>query len=196
MYASVLALAAGFAVAAPTASTPSTWKIDPAHSEVGFKVRHLAVSNVRGKFTKFSGMLTFDEKKLQNSKVEVTIDTTSVSTEDEKRDEHLRSPEFLDVEKFPEMKFVSTKVVKAGRGLKVTGNLTLHGVTKPVVLQVEGLSKAVKDPWGGMRRGTTAQTTINRQDFGLTWSKTLETGGLLVGNEVKIELEIELVQES
>lgn len=196
MVPTILAVSLGLAAAPATAAATSTWKIDPAHSEVGFKVKHLAVSNVRGNFTKFSGMVKLDEKDISKSKVEVTIDTGSVDTNNDKRDEHLRSADFFDSSKYPEMKFVSTRVMKAKGGLKVEGNLTLHGVTKPVTLEVEGPTASVVGPYKMTRRGATARATINRQDFGLKWSKSLETGGLVVGNDIKIELEIELIKES
>lgn len=192
----ILTVSLGLATAAPVATTASTWEVDTAHSEVGFKVRHLAVSNVRGNFTKFSGTVKLDEKNIANSSVVVTVDTRSVNTNNQKRDKHLRSSDFFDADRYPEMKFVSTRVRKSGDGLEVTGNLTLHGVTKPITLAVEGPTGEVKDPWGKTRRGATARVTINRQDFGLRWSKTLETGGLVVGNDVKIELEVELIKKS
>lgn len=192
----ILTVSLGLATAAPVATTASTWEVDTAHSEVGFKVRHLAVSNVRGNFTKFSGTVKLDEKNIANSSVVVTVDTRSVNTNNQKRDKHLRSSDFFDADRYPEMKFVSTRVRKSGDGLEVTGNLTLHGVTKPITLAVEGPTGEVKDPWGKTRRGATARATINRQDFGLRWSKTLETGGLVVGNDVKIELEVELIKKS
>lgn len=170
------------------------WSIDPTHSQVGFSVKHMMVSNVRGKFKAYDGTVVIDDKNPAKSKVDVSIDTTSIDTDLEDRDKHLRSPEFFHVEKFPKMKFESTKVRKKGRGYVVQGNLTIRDVTKPVTLKVTNLTKQVKDPWGKTRRGATAVAEINRKDFGLTWNKTLEAGGLLVGEKVAIELELELVK--
>jgi len=179
----------------PSLAFASTWNIDSDHSSIGFKVRHLMVSNVKGTFGKVQGVVNVDDEDVTKSQVNVTIDTTSIDTGVAKRDTHLRSPEFLDVAKFPTMTFASTKVEKHGmNGLKVTGNLTLHGVTRAVVLDVEGPSGQSKDPWGNYRRGASANTTINRKDFGLTWNKALETGGVVVGDEVNINLEVEMVK--
>ena len=192
----ITSLSTIIALALPAFAFASTWTIDSDHSHVGFKVRHLMVSNVKGSFEKFTGTVEIDDKDITKSKVEVTIDTNSINTNVQKRDEHLRSADFFDVAKFPTMTFVSKKVAKAGKdNLKVTGDLTLHGVTKQVVLAVEGPSKESKDPWGNMRRGATATTTINRKDFGLVWNKALETGGVAVGEEVTITLEIEMIRK-
>ena len=183
------------ALALPVIASASTWNIDPDHSNIGFKVRHLMVSNVKGSFDKYSGTVDINDKDITKSKVEVTIDTNSINTNVQKRDEHLRSADFFDVAKFPTMTFVSKKVAKAGNDkLKVTGNLTLHGVTKEVVLDVEGPSKESKDPMGMIRSGATASTKINRKDFGLAWNKALETGGVAVGEEIIITLEIEMIK--
>jgi len=184
------------ALALPAFTFASTWTIDPDHSNVGFKVKHLMVSNVKGNFDKHTGIVDINDKDITKSKVEVTIDTASINTNVQKRDEHLRSADFFDVAKYPTMTFVSKKVAKAGKDrLKVTGDLTLHGVTKQVVLDVEQLSRESKDPWGNIRRGTTATTKIDRKDFGLTWNKGLETGGVIVGDEIAITLEIELIRK-
>jgi polyisoprenoid-binding protein YceI len=183
------------ALALPVIASAATWTIDPDHSNVGFKVRHLMVSNVKGSFDKYTGTIDINDKDITKSKVEVSIDTSSINTNQQKRDEHLRSADFFDVAKFPTMTFVSKKVTKAGKGkLKVTGDLTLHGVTREVVLDVEPLSKESKDLYGNLRRGTTATTKINRKDFGLVWNKVLETGGVAVGDEVSITLEIEMIK--
>lgn len=180
----------------PTLAFASTWNIDPDHSSVGFKVKHLMVSNVQGNFNKYSGVVEVDDKDITKSTVQVTIDTNSINTNVQKRDEHLRSADFFNVAKYPAMTFVSKKVVRAGEDrLKVTGDLTLHGVTKEVVLDVEGPSVESKDPWGNIRKGATATTKINRKDFGLTWNKGLETGGVLVGDEITITLEIEMIRK-
>jgi len=183
-------------LALPALSSASTWGIDPDHSTIGFKAKHLMVSSVNGVFLKHSGEVSINDNDITKSKVEISIDTNSISTNVQKRDEHLRSADFFDVAKYPAMTFVSKKVAKAGKNkLKVTGDLTLHGVTKEVVLDVEGPSKESKDPWGGIRKGAVATTKINRKDFGLVWNKSLETGGVLVGDEILIKLEIEMVRK-
>lgn len=183
------------ALALPALAFATTWNIDPDHSNVGFKVRHLMVSNVRGSFDKHTGVVDINDKDITKSKVQVTIDTASINTNVQKRDEHLRSADFFDVAKYPTMTFVSKKVAKAGKDkLKVTGDLTLHGITKEVVLVVEGPTNESKDPWGNIRKGATATTKINRKDFGLVWNKALETGGVAVGEEIAITLEIEMIK--
>ncbi|MBU5612924.1 YceI family protein [Geomonas azotofigens] len=184
-----------FLFAAPVLASAATWNIDPDHSSIGFKVRHLMVSNVKGVFGKVSGIVNIDDRDLAKSSVTATIDTTSIDTGVAKRDAHLKSPDFLDVAKYPTMTFVSTRITKgSGGNFKVLGDLTLHGVTKSVVLDVEGLSPEVKDPMGTMRRGAAASATINRKDFGLTWNKMLEAGGVAVGDEVKINIEVEMTK--
>ena len=183
------------ALSVPAGAFAATWSIDGAHTDASFSVRHMMVSNVKGRFDKVEGTVEIDDKDITKSKVSVTIDTKSVYTDNEKRDEHLRGPDFFDVEKFPTITFESTKVAKSKGGLKVTGNLTIHGVTKSVVLDVEGPSKAIKDPWGMNRRGLSASTKINRKDFGLTWNNVLEAGGVAVGDEVKITIDAEMVNK-
>jgi len=183
------------ALCLPAAAFASTWSIDTGHSEVGFSVRHMMVSNTKGSFKKFEGTVNLNDKDITKSTVNVSIDAKSVFTDNDKRDEHLRSPEFFNVAKYPKLTFKSTSVKKTKDGLKVTGQLSLHGVTKSVVLDVEGPSQAIKDPWGMTRRGLSANTKISRKDFGLTWNKALETGGMVVGDEIKISLEIELVKK-
>ncbi|QWV92333.1 YceI family protein [Geomonas oryzisoli] len=191
----IATIAAVAALALPALASASTWNIDPDHSSVGFKVRHLMVSNVKGNFEKHKGTVEINDKDITKSKVNVTIDTASVNTNVAKRDEHLKSPDFFDVAKYPTMTFTSKKVAKAGKGkLKVTGDLTLHGVTKEVVLNVEGPAKESKDPWGNFRSGVTASTKINRKDFGLVYNAALETGGVAVGEDVDINLEIEMIK--
>ena len=188
-------ISAAIVLSLPALAGATTWNIDSDHSDVGFKVRHLMVSNVKGSFEKKSGVVTVDDKDITKSKVSVTIETASVNTNVAKRDEHLRSADFFDSAKYPTMTFVSKKVAKAGKGkLKVTGDLTLHGITKQVVLDVEGLSAESKDPWGNTRSGAFASTKINRKDFGLVYNAALETGGVAVGEEVAISLEIELIK--
>jgi len=170
------------------------WNFDPVHSEIGFSVRHLMISKVRGHFAKWSGTLAVDEANSQNSHVSVEIDAASISTKEDQRDNHLRSADFLDAENYPVIKFESTRVEKTGdSNFKVTGDLTIRGVTKPVVLDVEYAGRS-KDPWGGERAGFTAKTSIERKNYGLAWNMALETGGVLVGDKVEINLEIEVVK--
>lgn len=177
-----------------TATSASSYTIDASHSEVQFKVRHLGISNVTGSFPAFEGQFNFVEGEPEGSAVLVTIDASSIDTGTDARDEHLRSPDFFNVAEFPELRFESTSVESQGESLKVNGNLTIRGVTLPVVLDAE-YRGAVVDPWGNFRVGFAASTKINRKDFGLTWNKALEAGGLLVGEEVEILLEIEGIQQ-
>lgn len=184
------------AMTVPGLALATTWSIDPDHSNVGFKVKHLMVSNVKGNFEKFAGVVDINDKDVTKSRVDVSIDTSSINTNVQKRDEHLRSADFFDASKYPTMTFVSKKVAKAGKDkLKVTGDLTLHGVTREVVLDVEGPTRESKDPWGNIRKGASAATKINRKDFGLVWNKVLETGGVAVGEDVTILLEIEMIRK-
>ncbi len=171
------------------------WTIDNAHSEINFTVRHMMISNVRGRFEKFSGVVNFNEADPVKSSVEVQIDASSINTKEPNRDGHLRSADFLDAEKYPYLTFKSNRVVKEDdfHG-KIYGDLTIRGVTRPVVLDVEYAGRA-KSPWGTFSAGFTASTTINRKDWGLTWNKGLETGGVLVGDEIKITIELEIVQQ-
>ena len=183
------------ALVLPVFAAASSWTIDQDHSNVGFKVKHLMVSNVKGEFRNFNGTLEIDDKDVTKSKVVVNIDTPSITTGVTKRDEHLKSHDFFDVARFPAMTFVSKRVQKAGNDkLKVYGNLTLHGVTREVVLDVDGPTNAYKDPWGNIKRGASATARINRKDFGLTWNKAIESGGVMVGEEVIISLEVELLK--
>lgn len=192
---SVTAFAA--AISLPAAAATSAWQIDPNHSAAQFAVRHLAISTVRGAFTKVDGTVQLDDKEISRSSVDVTIDAASVDTRVPNRDKDLRSDHFFDVEKYPTLTFKSTKVeqVEAGK-LKVTGDLTIHGVTKQVVLDVEGPTAPVKDPWGNQRAAVTATTKINRQDFGMKWNPTMDNGGLVVGNDVVITIDVEMVQKA
>ena len=162
----------------PVLASASSWKIDADHSNIGFKVRHLMVSNVKGVFGKVQGTVMIDDQDITRSTVNATIDTSSIDTGVVKRDNHLRSPDFFDVAKFPAMTFVSTGITRDGSGLKIAGNLTLHGVTRPVVLDVEGISQEAKDPMGNIRRGASANAKINRKDFGLTWNRPWKPAGL------------------
>jgi polyisoprenoid-binding protein YceI len=179
----------------PQTAAQTTWNIDPAHSVAEFKVKHMMISNVKGHFAKVTGKLTLDESDVKRSKVEVLIDAASLETRDVQRDAHLKSADFLDVEKFPTLSFVSTGIRAAAAGeLAVEGDLTIHGVTRKAVFAVEGPTAPTKDPWGNTRVGVAATTKINRRDFGLTWNAALETGGILVGEEVTISLEVEFIR--
>lgn len=176
-------------------TTVSTWNLDPAHSAAEFKVKHMMISNVKGQFTKLTGALHFDEQDITKSTVEASIEATSIHTRDEQRDAHLKGADFFDVEKFPTLTFKSTAVArKSDDELTVTGDLTVHGVTRKVLFTVEGPTPAAKDPWGNTRLGLSATTKINRKDFGLTWNAALETGGILVGDEVTITLDVQFVK--
>ena len=173
----------------------TTWKIDPHHSSAEFKVKHMMISNIKGKFHGINGALTFDETDPSHSHVEATIPADTLSTGDTDRDGHVKGADFFDVEKFPRMTFKSTEVRKTGPGeYAVVGELGIHGVTRSVSFAVEDVSTAGKDPWGNMRLGLTAATRINRKDFGLTWNTALETGGVLVGEDVQITLDIQFIQ--
>ena len=186
------------AVTAASRSTKATqWQIDPAHSAAHFSVRHLMISNVRGEFTNISGSALIDPANLSNSSVEVTIQAASLSTREPQRDEHLRSADFFDVAKYPALTFRSKRIESQGAEyFKLVGDLTIHGVTKEVTLDIEGPTPAIKDPWGNVRAGVTGSTKINRKDFGLVWNTLTETGGVVVGDEVKITIEAELIQKS
>lgn len=185
-----------FVLAVPVLTYAATWEMDPAHSSFQFKVRHLTVSNVSGDFSKSRGVVMIDDKDITQLRVEVTIDAASVHTGHAQRDEHLRGPDFFDVTKYPTITFVSRKVIKADADrLRVMGDLTIHGVIREITVDVEGPTAEVKDPWGNFRRGATATTKINRKDFGLTWNKVLDGGGLVVGDEVNIYVEVELVRK-
>ena len=195
------ALASGLAVAAASAAPAvkpapqaGVWEIDSSHSSAAFKVRHLMVSHVKGELGPVTGLVAIDDADLSRSRVDVKIDARAIDTRDAKRDEHLRGADFLDVGNHPTVTFTSSQV-KAGKAgaLSVTGNLTIRGVTRPITLEVEGLAPAVTDPWGNVKRGATARTSLSRKDFGLTWNMGLETGGVLVGDKVDIEIEVELL---
>jgi len=173
--------------------TIQRWNIDTSHSNLDFVVRHLVVSKVRGTFTKWGGSIDLDSADPTNSSVTATIEVSSIDTREEKRDGHLKSPDFFDAEKFPTVTFASSKVTGGGDKYEVTGPLTIHGVAHDVTLHVETLGQH-KDPWGNQRVVFSAKTSINRKDFGMTWSQTLETGGLLVGEKVEIEIEVQAVK--
>ncbi|HEX3372163.1 MAG TPA: YceI family protein [Candidatus Acidoferrales bacterium] len=186
------------AVQAPAQNTQaSRWTIDPAHTAAHFSVRHLMISNVRGEFTKITGTALIDPMNLAQSAVEVTIDAKSINTREPQRDDHLRSADFFDVANFPTLSFRSTGIeIQGGEELKLTGDLTIHGVTKEVTFDVEGPTPEIKDPWGNVRAGVTAATKISRKNFGLTFNALTDTGGVVVGDEVKITLEAELIRQA
>jgi polyisoprenoid-binding protein YceI len=191
-----MALTAGLAamLSLPASGTTSTWQLDPSHSAAQFSVRHLAISTVRGGFSSVKGTVVFDDKDVSKSSVDVTIDVNTVDTREPNRDKDLKSDHFFDVAQYPTMTFKSTKVEQAEPGkLKVTGNLTIHGVTKEVVLEVEGPTAPVKDPWGNQRTAVNATTKINRQDFGVKWNATMDNGGVVVGDEVSINIDAEMI---
>jgi len=190
------AIAIAIVVALPLLAHADTWQIDPAHTNVEFTVRHMMISNVKGQFQKTSGAISAEGNDPSTAKIDATIDASSIDTRVEKRDGHLKSPDFLDVAKFPTITFKSTKIETAGPNKwKVTGDLTLHGVTKPVVLDVEAAGPPIHDPMGNTRAGASATTKINRSDFGLTWNKALEAGGVMVGDEVAISIDVEAIKK-
>ena len=173
----------------------STWAIDPAHSVAEFKVKHMMISNVKGQFSGISGTLERHEGDVTKSKVEVTIGAATVDTRDAQRDAHLKSADFFEVEKFPTLSFKSTRIIPKNQDeLAVEGDLTIHGVTRTVRFAVEGPTATAKDPWGNTRIGISATTKINRRDYGLTWNTALEAGGILVGEEVTITLDVQFVK--
>ena len=174
----------------------AAYSIDPSHTTAGFGVKHMMVSTTRGQFAKVSGSVQIDDADVTKSQIDVTIDAASVDTRDEKRDAHLKSADFFDVAKYPTITFKSTKVQKAADGkLLASGDLTIHGVTKPVTLTVDSLTPPSKSPWGTTVRGATATGKLSRKDFGLTWNKALETGGILVGEKIEIAIEVEAVKQ-
>ena len=181
-------------LATPQTST-TTWNLDPVHSVAEFKVKHMMISNVKGQFAAVTGTLTLNEADHAKSHVEASIEVASINTRDAQRDTHLKSLDFFDVEKFPTLSFKATRIGRASSGeLAVAGDLTIRGVTRNVVFIVEGPTPPAKDPWGNTRLGLSATTKINRKDFGLTWNTTLETGSILVGDEVTITLDVQFVK--
>ena len=172
-----------------------TWVIDPTHTNLGFSARHAMVAKVRGNFGEFSGSFTIDGDNLAASTAEVTIQVASIDTKTADRDTHLKSPDFLDVENFPTITFVSTAVTPKGDDVVITGDLTIHGVTKSVEIEYEfvGISQ---DPWGQTKIGFEGSTKISRKEFGLTWNAALETGGVLVGDEIRIDLDVEAAKQA
>lgn len=190
----VVSMLALFATVPALAQT-ATWTIDPNHSTAQFTVRHLGISNVRGNFTKVAGTVVLNEKDISQSQVSASIDVSSVDTRVEMRDKDLRSPNFFDVEKYPTIEFKSKKVVSDGGKLQLIGDLTIHGTTREVTLDVDGPTPEMTDPWGNPRRGISATTAINRKDFGLLYNKLLGTGEAMVGDNVKIQIDAEFVKK-
>jgi polyisoprenoid-binding protein YceI len=194
-----IAVTAGLAAALslPAAAVTSTWQIDPAHSAAQFAVKHLAISTVRGAFTSVKGTVQFDDKDISKSSVDVAIDVNSVDTRQPDRDKDLRSDHFFDAEHFPTITFKSKRVEQVSPGkLKITGDLTIHGITKEVVLDVDGPTAPVKDPWGNQRMAISATTKINRQDFGVKWNATMDNGGVVVADDVSITIDAEMIPKA
>ncbi len=173
----------------------STWNIDPDHSTAQFTVRHLGISNVTGNFTKVTGAVELNEKNVTQSQVDAVIDVSSIDTRVADRDKDLRSPNFFDVEKFPTIEFKSKRILNSGGKLQLVGDLTMHGTTREVTLDVDNPAPVVNDPWGNLRRGFSASTTINRKDFGLIYNHALKTGEAVIGDNVKIQIDVELIKK-
>ena len=182
-------------LAVSAAAQTSSWTIDPKHSTAQFTVRHLAISNVSGNFTNVTGTIDLNEKDITKSQVSAVIDVSSVDTRVSDRDKDLRSPNFFDVEKYPTIEFKSKRIVNSGGKLQVIGDLTMHGTTREVTLDVDGPTPELNDPWGNVRRGFSASTTLNRKDFGLTYNHALKTGEAVVGDNVKIQIDLELIKK-
>ncbi len=183
------------ATASATSVFAAQWNVDPAHSNATFAIKHMMVSTVRGSFSGLKGTVDYDPNNLDGAKVNLTIDATTVDTREERRDQDLKSPNFFDVAKYPAITFASKRVVPESAGkFKLIGDMTMHGVTKEVTFDVEGPATPIKDAKGNLHTGATATTTLNRKDFGLVWNKTLDGGGVMVGDEVAITVEVELAQ--
>ncbi len=181
---------------ATTATTAATYTIDPSHSGAGFRIRHLMIAYIRGGFSGVTGDVVFDPANPANSKVNASIDANTLLTHDPKRDAHVKGADFLDTAQYPSITFVSTKVTPDGKDQwKVAGDLTMHGVTKPVTLEVETSPAEAKDPWGNLRSGASATATIKRSDFGLTFNAPLETGGVMLSDDLHIHLDIEMIKK-
>ncbi len=188
-------LAAVLAVSA--AATTTTWQIDPQHTAAGFAVKHLMISTVRGQFKGVTGTVNWEDQDISKSTVDITIDANTVDTSEPKRDADLKSDKFFDVAKYPTITFKSKKIEQVSAGkLKITGDLTIHGVTKEAVLDVEGPTPPVKDPWGNTRVAANATTKINRQDFGVKWNANMDGGGVVVGDDVAITIDIEMIKKA
>jgi polyisoprenoid-binding protein YceI len=182
--------------ALPVAAHAAQYDIDPGHSSASFSVRHLMISNVRGDLSGLKGVASWSKPDLSDAKIEVTIDASTIDTRNPARDKDLKSPTFFDVAQYPTLSFKSTRIVKHGDNLTISGDLTIHGVTRPVSFAGAAPSPELKDPFGNTRVGATVTTKINRKDYGLTWNKALETGGVVVGEEVAIEVNIELIKRA
>lgn len=179
----------------PAASSAARWAIDASHSTLSFGVRHMMITTVRGEFTKLEGEVRLDPARPEEAAISVRVDTASIHTRDEKRDAHLRSADFFDVERFPTATYVSRAVRRAGDGYEIVGDLTLRGTTRQVVLRVTDVTAEQVDPWGQRRIGASATATIRRSDFGMTWNTLLEAGGVLVGDEVSLSIDVSLVRQ-
>jgi polyisoprenoid-binding protein YceI len=192
----VLSAALAGVLAFPASAATTTWQIDPAHTAAGFAVKHLMISTVRGQFKGIAGTVTWDDQDVSKSSIEVTIDANTVDTSEPNRDKDLKSEKFFDVAKYPTITFKSKKIenVSAGK-LKVTGDLTIHGVAREVVLDVEGPSNPVKDPWGNTRVAASATTKVNRQDYGVKWNANIDGGGVVVGDDVNITIDLEMTKK-
>lgn len=188
-----MSLTAAVPAARPAASSVSEWSIDASHTSAGFAVKHMMVSTVRGQFEKVAGTVFIDEADVTRSSFEVLIEAASVQTRDPKRDEHLRSADFFDVASFPTLRFRSRKIARAGAGLEITGELTMRGVTREIVIAAEDFTASHKNPWGMTVRGISGTARLNRKEWGLTWNAALEAGGLLVGEQVQLQLDAELI---
>ena len=187
-------IAATLAVSSPAATT--TWQIDPAHTAAGFSVKHMMIATVRGQFKGVTGTVNWDDQDISNSIVDVTIDANTVDTGEPKRDADLKSANFFDVANYPTITFKSTKIERISAAkMKVAGNLTIHGITKPVVLDVEGPSGAIKDPYGKTRVALNATTTVNRMDYGVKWNAKMDGGGIVVGDDVNINIDLEMIKK-
>jgi polyisoprenoid-binding protein YceI len=193
----ILTLTTLAAIASPSLTLASNWNIDTDHSAAHFKVQHMMIADVHGSFPDVQGVAFIDDEDITHSSIDVTINAASIDTGVEKRDGHLKSADFFDVEKYPALTFKSKRVIKTGGNkLKVIGDLILHGVTKEVELLVSGPSDDAKDPWGNTRKGAKATTWINRKDFGMVWNATLDNGGVLIGEEIDISIDLELVKQA
>jgi polyisoprenoid-binding protein YceI len=191
----ILATTALAILSLPAVAEPDEWTVDSAHTSAHFSVKHMMISNVQGDFAKVSGTVHYDGKNLDKASINASIDANSVDTHDENRDNHLKTADFFDVSKYPTITFKSTKIEPGSEGFKIYGDLTIHGITKPVVLKAEPLSQVVKIH-GGSHVGTSATTKINRKDFNLSFNKTLDNGGAMVGDDVNITLDVELKQDA
>jgi len=191
----VAILVLGVLAIVPAIAQTATWNIDPNHSTAQFTVRHMAISNVSGSFTKVTGTVEFNEKDITQSQVSASIDVSSVDTRVAPRDADLRSDHFFDVQKYATIDFKSKRIVNGGGKLQLIGDLTMHGTTREVTLDVDGPTPEVPDPWGNWRRGFSATTTINRKDFGLVWNEMLKTGEAVVGDNVKLQIDVEITKK-